>query len=378
MHQSSACANLIITILAALLVAPVLLGAASSPPEEAELLQENTSSVPDEYIEPRVNLYAGVLPKAVCQELIKLGEQSGFNVIEESIDDYQENKVPSQSIEVLSYEKGGQHRIIDRPIWNALEPYFELFASLIKKTRKADEHRLLYPDEPDREPELDWIFFRKYSPINSSRNSLIPHLDTNVHTLNIALNDDFEGGGLFYVKPPMQDVTLSDDGRPDLKPEMMSYDWVNTVKRENTSDLVFPNMQAGDVLIHNYTVWHGVAPLEKGERYSFVLFYDMDNPNINDMDDINEFDVEFYHEIEDAKVVLVFVEELANGKEILEPMIDPFPPYEARGLNSFEGHKFRAIVEGTTEVLAEFVVSSELKNHRYVISKQEQDSYDEL
>jgi hypothetical protein len=136
-------------------------------------------------------------------------------------------------------------------------------------------------------------------------------------------------------------------------------------------------MQAGDVLIHNYTVWHGVAPLEKGERYSFVLFYDMDNPSINDLDaDIDEFDVEFYHEIEDAIVVLVFVDELANGKEIVEPMIDPFPPYEAQGLNSFEGHKFRAIIDGTNEVLAEFVVSSKLK--RYVISKQEQDSHDEL
>lgn len=373
-QQRSAYANLVIAILAALLVAPVLLSASSPPPHGLENYEDNV-----QHIEPRVSLYTGILPKAACQELIKLGEQSGFNVIDESIDDYEENeenKVPSQSIEVYSYEYGGQNRIIDMPIWQALSPYMELFASLIKATRKEDEHRLLYPDEPNREPKLDWIFFRKYSP-NSARNSLIPHVDTNVFTLNIALNDDFEGGGLFYVKPPMQDVALSNDGRPDLKREMMSYDWANTVKRENTSDLVFPNMQAGDVLIHNYTVWHGVAPLEKGERYSFVLFYDMDNPSINDLDaDIDEFDVEFYHEIEDAIVVLVFVDELANGKEIVEPMIDPFPPYEAQELNSFEGHKFRAIIDGTNEVLAEFVVSSKLK--RYVISKQEQDSHDEL
>ena len=64
---------------------------------------------------------------------------------------------------------------------------------------------------------------------------------------------------------------------------MMTYDWANTVKRENTTELVFPNMQAGDVLIHNFTVWHGVAPLEKGERFSFVLFYDMDNPILDDL-----------------------------------------------------------------------------------------------
>jgi hypothetical protein len=176
----------------------------------------------------------------------------------------------------------------------------------------------------------------------------------------------------------MQDTTLQEDGRPELKQKMMNYDWANTVKRVNTSEVVFPNMQAGDVLIHNYTVWHGVAPLEKGERYSFVLFYDMNNPHITDLNDANddEFEVEVYHEIVDVKVVLVYVEELAHGKEILDPMLDPFPPFEAQVLGSFEGHRFRAIVEGTDEVLVEFVASREQK--RYVVSKQETESHNEL
>lgn len=202
-------------------------------------------------------------------------------------------------------------------------------------------------------------------------------VDTNVFTLNIALNDDFEGGGLFYVKPPMQDLSKSRDDRPDLKAKMTTYEWANTVKRENTSELVFPNMQAGDVLIHNFTVWHGVAPLDKGERYSFVLFYDMDNPIIDDLDEGGEFIVEFYHEIEDDKIVLAFVEELANGTEILDTMVDPFPPFEPQSLDSFEGHKFRAIVEGTNEVLADFVVSRDQRS--FLISRPDvADSRDEL
>lgn len=330
-----------------------------------------------EFMEPRVTRYAGVLPPSVCQELIRLGEQSGFNVIEESIDDYQINPMPSQSIEVLGYVEGGQNRIDDKAIWEALEPYTEVFAELVKKTRREEEHLLLYPDEPDREPVLDWIFFRKYSP-TSDRNSLIPHVDTNVFTLNIALNDDFEGGGLFYVKPPMQDLSESMDDRPDLKEQMTTYDWANTVKRENTSEIVFPDMHAGDVLIHNFTVWHGVAPLENGERYSFVLFYDMDNPIIDDLDEgQGEFIVEFYHEIEDDKIVLAFVEELANGTENLDTMVDPFPPFEPQTLDSFEGHKFRAIVEGTNEVLGDFVVSRDQRVH--VISRPDVvDSREEL
>lgn len=174
----------------------------------------------------------------------------------------------------------------------------------------------------------------------------------------------------------MQDLSKSRDDRPDLKEKMTTYEWANSVKRENTSELVFPDMHAGDVLIHNFTVWHGVAPLDKGERYSFVLFYDMDNPIIDDLDE-GEFIVEFYHEIEDDKIVLAFVEELANGTEIVDTIVDTFPPFEPQSLDSFEGHKFRAIVEDTNEVLADFVVSRENRSH-FISRPAVADSRDEL
>lgn len=330
----------------------------------------------EEHMEPKVDRYAGVLPPSACAELIKLGEQSGFGIVDESIDDYQpgDQKVPSQSIEVYSYDLDERtSKIEDQPIWDALQPYMETFLNMVKKSHK-DEYKLLYPDNPDREPSLDWIFFRKYSP-DSDRNSLIPHVDTNVFTLNIALNDDFEGGGLFYVKPKMQEIT-SPDGRPNIYSYYSTYDWANTVQRGNTSDLVFPDLKAGDVLIHNFTVWHGVAPLDKGVRYSFVLFYDMDNPNIEDDygvgDEDDRLDIEFYHEIEDVNIVVEFLEEDGTG----EIMIEKLPAFATDGLLSYEGHKFRALVEGTGEVLAEFAVNKEQK--RYVVVKKTQDSHDEL
>ena len=92
-----------------------------------------------------------------------------------------------------------------------------MFADLVKNSRKREEQELLYPGDPDREPRLDWIFFRKYSP-TSDRNSLMPHHDSNVYTLNIALNDDFEGGGLFYIKPEEQEITA-----PDTRPVISEY-----------------------------------------------------------------------------------------------------------------------------------------------------------
>ena len=200
-------------------------------------------------------------------------------------------------------------------MWEILQPYVPAIAKLIINQRDTNLHAQIWPDQPDLLPQLDWVFARKYSP-TSSRNALVPHTDTNMHTVNIALNHDFHGGGLFYVKPPIalnknwittysSSYNVDDHvGRytaaPQLKYHQATYDWVNTLnntgraevaaagaddtnkaKRMNSAtveDVVFPNLHTGDALIHNYTVWHGIAPLDTGTRYSLVLFFDMDNP----------------------------------------------------------------------------------------------------
>ena len=164
--------------------------------------------------------------------------------------------------------------VISPKIWKALSPWIPHLTNLVKESIDKQTDGIYFPNkQPDRTPQLGWVFLRKYSP-DTDRKSLKMHVDSNMHTLNIALNDDFEGGGLFYIKPTIEQEESEDD-RPDISDEYKNYQWLNGLKRENTTDIVFPALQAGDVLVHNFTVWHAVAPIEVGTRYSFVLFYDM-------------------------------------------------------------------------------------------------------
>eukprot|EP00534_Pseudo-nitzschia_fraudulenta_P013196 CAMPEP_0201220050 /NCGR_PEP_ID=MMETSP0851-20130426/191390_1 /ASSEMBLY_ACC=CAM_ASM_000631 /TAXON_ID=183588 /ORGANISM="Pseudo-nitzschia fraudulenta, Strain WWA7" /LENGTH=277 /DNA_ID=CAMNT_0047509751 /DNA_START=138 /DNA_END=971 /DNA_ORIENTATION=+ len=135
-----------------------------------------------------------------------------------------------------------------------------------------------------------------------------------MHTVNIALNDDFSGGGLFYVKPTYAENPdwsrtgdnfysgMDQDGIPILQDHQYDYEWVNSLEHKNTTDVGFPKMQTGDALIHNYTVWHAVAPLTKGVRYSMVLFFEMDNPMLERDEDEDE-----NTENEDAQELEIYV-----------------------------------------------------------------------
>ena len=264
-------------------------------------------------------------------------------------------------------------------VWKALEPWIPTLTELVKESIDSATDRYFFPDKPDRVPQLDWVFFRKYSP-DTERNSLLLHVDSNMHTLNIALNDDFVGGGLMYVKPEValqdeEEILLHNDSRPLISESYRSYDWLNNVKRENTSDIVFPTLGTGDILIHNFTVWHAVAPLEIGTRYSFVLFYDMDNPAIQ-VDFYKYITVNFYHEIEDLNIDLVWVEEdVGEGMETIHVMEENMPPFEFSSHETFDGHVFRAMVADEDTVLAEFVIS--MDQELYTITKNDS-SKDEL
>ena len=145
-------------------------------------------------------------------------------------------------------------------IWKALELWIPQLTELVKNSIDKETDRFYFPDKPNRVPQLGWVFFRKYSP-ESERESLKLHVDSNMHTLNIALNDDFEGGSLLYIKPPADQDGEAEDDRPDIPEQYKNYDWINSLKRKNTSDIIFPTLQTGDVLIYNFTLWHAVAPL---------------------------------------------------------------------------------------------------------------------
>mmetsp|Transcript_11319 Transcript_11319/g.24527 ORF Transcript_11319/g.24527 Transcript_11319/m.24527 type:complete len:258 (+) Transcript_11319:99-872(+) len=228
-----------------------------------------------EFLEPNVQRHVGVLPPSVCKQLIELGENCGFLVmeLEESIDeddnDPTKKIVPAQQIDI--YDNASEPGVDDvavienEAIWNVIQPWIPRITEIVKKNRDEEEFIKYYPNEPEREPDLNWVFFRKYSP-HSERNSLKVHHDTNMNTVNIELSDDYNGGGLFYVKP------LASTGKV-AGVYTNSHGYIDYVKRENTTEIVFPDLHTGDAIFYNYTVEHGVAPVESGTRVSAFLAF---------------------------------------------------------------------------------------------------------
>jgi len=85
-----------------------------------------------------------------------------------------------------------------------------------------------------------WVFIRKYSV--DSRPWIALHFDSNIYTVNIALNGDnqYEGGRL---------LAIYDGG-------------IQVIKRKE-----------GDAMVHGNTMMHGVTRMNKGTRYSLILFF---------------------------------------------------------------------------------------------------------
>eukprot|EP00658_Telonema_sp_P-2_P052766 TRINITY_DN4104_c0_g1_i2.p1 TRINITY_DN4104_c0_g1~~TRINITY_DN4104_c0_g1_i2.p1 ORF type:complete len:252 (+),score=33.64 TRINITY_DN4104_c0_g1_i2:151-906(+) len=120
---------------------------------------------------------------------------------------------------------------------------------------------------------LGWIFLRKYEA-GHSRDCLRAHHDSNLHTINIPLNEDFEGGGLFFIPPgsELANMILREVGR---------VEWYlrgsNVRDGCNSSSYFFPYLPVGVGTIYNKTVWHGVTTLTAGSRYTLSFFYDEPN-----------------------------------------------------------------------------------------------------
>ena len=255
----------------------------------------------------------------------------------------------------------------NKEIWGALQPYIPKIKQIVKDNRNKEGFAKYYPDDPDREPHLDWIFFRKYSP-EDERNSLKHHHDTNMNTVNIELSNDYEGGGLFYIKP------LASTREIDKKYDDMNYEWVDTIKRENTTELSFPELHAGDAIFYNYTVEHGVAPVESGKRYSMAFFFD-NNPEVeddldsNDSDDDNgsednedeeefAFDVKLKNELPDQEVDIVLVLKMTN-EEIWKKVFDNVKVNETTIYNAYEGDSLKVLKSGTDTVVTELDIKRE-------------------
>jgi hypothetical protein len=162
------------------------------------------------------------------------------------------------------------------------------------------------------------------------------HRDINLFTVNVALNDDFEGGGLFYYK--CDDSHYTDgDPRPNLKSKQMTYDYLEQITRKNTSVIVFPEAKTGSLLVHNYTLFHAIAPIEKGTRYSLIFFYDMHHPDVERFYP-KKFDVIVKNDF-DFLIDLNFVDNKAVGRNlrlIMEDINEREFTFRARPAQRFE------------------------------------------
>merc|ERR1711983_604575 len=259
---------------------------------------------------------------------------------------------------------------LNQEIYDVLRPWLPAISNVVKQNRNRVGFAKYYPDEPEREPELNWVFFRKYSP-DDERNSLQHHHDTNMNTVNIALNDDYEGGGFFYIRP------LASTGEIHKKfenKEKYGYKWIDSLKKENTSEIVFPDLRTGDVVFYNYTVEHAVAPVVSGTRYSMAFFFDMDNPAVRDdfdseddededdedednehEDDKEDFGIFLHNGLADNEIDIARVYE-TEGHEMLRKVIRKLSPGAAAIYSAFQGDKLRALVSGTGTAVANFEV----------------------
>ena len=93
----------------------------------------------------------------------------------------------------------------------------------------------------------------------------------------------------------------------------------------------------------------------------------MDNPAIQ-VDFEPPLLVEFYHEIEDMDIDLVYVEDGDDGSETMQVVEEKMPPFQIAVQETYEGHKFRALISGEDTVLAEFVMRGGQK--LYTINKK--------
>ncbi|KAL7551734.1 hypothetical protein ACHAWF_014921 [Thalassiosira exigua] len=293
LRQASALVGSAVVVFSLCLGVPTISAAAA----DAQSYDENQQPL----MQPDVRRHTNVIPQEVCDKLVELMEKRGFDLDEEPVDNGEDEKdrKPSQQIDV--YKDG---EVLEPDLHDVMGPYIDKIAALVTKQRSEELHRIMHPSEPEKLPTIGWIFMRKYAP-DSARDSISVHTDSNLHTVNVQLNDGHKGGGLFYVKPPADlnqewidkhssNYEWWDDDEeeyqesPRLRMGGKEYKWADGGECLNTSEVVFPEAELGEAIIHNYTVWHGVAPIDEGARYSLIFFFDEDNPMLESSDDSDD------------------------------------------------------------------------------------------
>jgi cytidylate kinase len=313
-------------------------------------------------LDPWADTTPGVVPPETCRDIIKAAEQHGYPLEADSIDRGEVNNKLSQQIDIV--ESGKVRDGVDE-LWKLIEPILSRVTEIVQATKEK-----VWGLEKARQKAstAEWIFLRKYAP-STERNMLRLHQDSNMFTVNLFLNDDYDGGGLFYVRPPVglgyEEHTPS---IPSIPEEWYSYDWLAKVKRENTTALRFPDLKQGDLLIHNYTVWHAVAPLEQGVKYSLLFFFDMDNPEMQSIHS-RRVDPTFINHATKGIVDLVWVNDLSATPEevVVYENMEVGKEYSS---SSYSGYIWRGIRREDGMILAEFTLELDRIEPYYIYDEE--------
>jgi hypothetical protein len=225
--------------------------------------ENDTTNNSNGFREPWIEVHGSYFSPEDCEEIIRLAEEHGFPDSSDSIDYGNERSTVSWAIDVFTNKQ-----LLAPTISNMYDKYLPKMFDLVREKKRE-------MDGDDTEPSLDWVFLRKYQA-GAERYMLRMHSDTNLFTVNVALNDNFEGGGMFYQQN--KDEFFQDDDPIPVVPEhLLTYEFLETLtehKNQTDHGIIFPNLKQGDMMIHNYTLFHAIAPIQKGTRYSLVFFFD--------------------------------------------------------------------------------------------------------
>jgi len=199
------------------------------------------------------------LPADVCAQIVAAADQHGYSSDADSID----------GRAVLDINVFNHGQVYSEEIYSLISPY-------LPGMKAALDRR--FPELPN---SIDWIFLRKYTA-GTRRDSLRAHNDKNLHTINVPLNIQFQGGRLFFIPtftPLGHAVSQNIMIEKYLVPDHLTGECNNT-------NYFFPHLPVGIGTIYNSSIWHGVTPMVEGSRYTLSYFYDEPKSVVKDSEQI--------------------------------------------------------------------------------------------
>ena len=231
--------------------------------------------------------FKNILNKEECQDIINKVSKIKFDTSDESVDTGPELKgIDHRTNNNDTSHMNTERQIVSFPVYQidiystdiSIEPlHHNLWENTVKPLYNKKLKPLInkLPWTKGKKIKLNWAFIKRYK--KSERTHMRSHFDTNYFTFNILLSDknDFKGGD-FYI-----------------------FDKYYSSKYINIQDLilkahdVFINQMGNNIpIVKDYDQGdilsfigqqhlHGTLPVEEGERYVLVLFFNI-NQDVKD------------------------------------------------------------------------------------------------